>query len=89
MVQVDNAYSKVAEFLLGRTLVVDTLENALALNKNMGQRSRIVTLEGELLSPGGALTGGSQHHKESSFLNRREEIAQLHQELKEKQGQGE
>lgn len=89
VVQVDNAYSKVAEFLLGRTLVVDTLENALALNKNMGQRLRIVTLEGELLSPGGALTGGSQHHKESSFLNRREEIAQLHQELKEKQGQGE
>ena len=89
VVQVDNAYSKVAEFLLGRTLVVDTLENALALNKNLGQRLRIVTLEGELLSPGGALTGGSQHHKESSFLNRREEIAQLHQELKEKQSQGE
>lgn len=89
VVQVDNAYSKVAEFLLGRTLVVDNLENALALNKNMGQRLRIVTLEGELLTPGGALTGGSQHHKESSFLNRREEIAQLHQELKEKQGQGE
>ena len=52
VVQVDNAYSKVAEFLLGRTLVVDTLENALALNKNMGQRLRIVTLEGELLSQG-------------------------------------
>lgn len=86
--QVDNAYSKVVEFLLGRTLVVDTLENALVLNKDMGQRLRIVTLEGELLSPGGALTGGSQNHKESSFLNRREEIAKLHQELKEKQAQG-
>ncbi len=89
VVQVDNNYSKVAEFLLGRTLVVDTLENALTINKNMGQRLRIVTLEGELLTPGGALTGGSQHHKESSFLNRREEISQLRKDLAEKRNKGE
>ena len=89
VVKSDAAYSRVAEFLLGRTLVVDTLENALALNKHMGQRLRIVTLEGELLAPGGALTGGSQHHKESSFLNRREEIAWLHDELRDRKTQGE
>ena len=89
VVKAEAAYSKVAEFLLGRTLVVDTLENALSLNRQMGQRLRIVTLEGELLAPGGALTGGSQHHKESSFLNRREEIAKLRDELKAKKNQGE
>ena len=89
VVRSEAVYSKVAEFLLGRTLVVDTLENALALNQQMGQRLRIVTLEGELLTPGGALTGGSQHHKESSFLNRREEIAKLRDELKAKKNQGE
>lgn len=87
VVRVDAVYSKVAEFLLGRTLVVDNLEHALALNKAMGQRLRIVTLEGELLTPGGALTGGSQNHKESSFLNRREEIAKLHSELAAKKAQ--
>ncbi len=80
-------YQKVADFLLGRTLVVDTLDNALALNKVMGQRLRIVTLEGELLSPGGALAGGSQQHKESSFLNRREEISTLAEKLEKLQEQ--
>lgn len=70
-------YQKVAEFLLGRTLVVDTLDNALAIAKAYNQRLRIVTLEGELLSPGGALAGGSRQHQENSFLNRQGEIAQL------------
>ncbi len=74
-------YGKVADFLLGRTLVMDTLDNALALNRQLGQRLRIVTLEGELLSPGGALAGGSQQNRESSFLNRREEIRQLQDSL--------
>lgn len=82
-------YGKVADFLLGRTLVMDTLDNAIVLNRQMGQRLRIVTLEGELLSPGGALAGGSQQNRESSFLNRREEIRQLQEALsgfeKEKQ----
>ncbi len=83
----ERQYQKVADFLLGRTLVVDTLDNALALNKAMGQRLRIVTLEGELLSPGGALAGGSQQHKESSFLNRREEISTLAEKLEKLQEQ--
>ncbi len=83
----ERQYQKVADFLLGRTLVVDTLDNALALNKVMGQRLRIVTLEGELLSPGGALAGGSQQHKESSFLNRREEISTLAGKLEKLQEQ--
>lgn len=72
-------YKKAAEFLLGRTLVVDTLDNAIRLNRQMQQRLRIVTLEGELLSPGGAMAGGSQQNRESSFLNRREEINKLQQ----------
>lgn len=83
VVETDSRFSKVAEFLLGRTLVVDTLNNALALAKQMNQRLRIVTLEGELLSPGGALAGGSQQHRESSFLNRSEEIRQLKADLKQ------
>ncbi|MCR5177261.1 MAG: chromosome segregation protein SMC [Anaerovibrio sp.] len=90
-------YKDVVDFLLGRTLVVDTLDNAVRLNKRMGQRLRIVTLEGELLSPGGAMTGGSHQHRESSFLNRQGEIKDLReqkdiftreaQQLKEKYGQ--
>jgi len=74
-------YKDVVEFLLGRTLVVDSLDHAIQLNRQMGQRLRIVTLEGELLSPGGAMTGGSHQHRESSFLNRQGEIKELTSKL--------
>ncbi len=67
-------YRKVVDFLLSRTLVVDTMDHALALAKKQGYRMRIVTLEGELLTPGGAISGGGQQHREASFLNRISEI---------------
>ena len=81
IVNTNDDYRKVMDFLLGRTLVVDTMDNAVSLNRQMGQRLRIVTLEGELLSPGGAMTGGSHQHRESSFLNRQDEIKQLTDKL--------
>lgn len=81
IVNTNDDYGKVMDFLLGRTLVVDTMDNAVSLNRQMGQRLRIVTLEGELLSPGGAMTGGSHQHRESSFLNRQDEIKQLTDKL--------
>jgi chromosome segregation protein len=70
-------YRKIADFLLGRTLVVDTLAHALSLAKKQGYRMRIVTLEGELLNPGGSLSGGSRQQKESGFLSRSGEIGTL------------
>ncbi len=72
-------YKKIADFLLARTLVVDTLDHGLVLAKKYKQRLRIVTLEGEQLNPGGSLSGGGQHHREASFLNRSSEIDQLEQ----------
>ena len=83
LAKVEERFQKIADFLLARTLVVDTLDNALALAKKQGYRMRIVTLEGELLSPGGSLSGGSSHHKEASFLNRSGEIASLKQRIGE------
>ena len=83
IVGTDAKYKKIADFLLSRTLVVDTLDHALALAKKHGYRLRIVTLEGELLNPGGSLSGGSQQHREASFLNRRGEISALEQKTAE------
>ena len=81
LVGVQPQYQKIADFLLGRTLVADTLEHGLALAKKQGHRSRIVTLEGELLNPGGSLSGGSRPHKEAGFLSRSGEINELVQQL--------
>ena len=44
---------------LGRTLVVETMERAIALQKKYNQQLRIVTLTGEQFQPGGSLTGGA------------------------------
>lgn len=71
------SYQRVADFLLGRTLVVDTLDHALKIAAKYHQKLRIVTQEGELLNPGGSLSGGGVHHKESSFLSRSKQIDTL------------
>ena len=70
-------FRKVADFLLARTLVVDTLDHGLAIEKKLGWRLRIVTLDGEMLNPGGSLSGGGRQGQETSFLNRSGEIEQL------------
>lgn len=79
----DEKYRRAVDFLLSRTLVVDTLDNGLALAKKQGYRMRIVTLEGELLTPGGAISGGSHQHREASFLNRTSEIESARSKLSE------
>ena len=77
LVQTQERFRRVADHLLARTLIVDTLDHALAIAKSTGYRLRIVTVDGELLSPGGSMTGGSRGHKEGSFLGRQGEIAAL------------
>ena len=64
----------VAKFLLGRVLVAENMDAAIKAAKANNYRLRIVTLEGELINPGGSITGGSSRHKESGFLSRKNEI---------------
>ena len=84
VVTAEPKFRKVVDFLLARTLLVDTLDHALQLAKKQGYRLRIVTVGGELLNPGGSLSGGSQQHREASFLNRSGEIEALQQTLTKK-----
>ncbi|MDY5481052.1 MAG: chromosome segregation protein SMC [Veillonella caviae] len=74
-------YSHIFQYLLGRTLVVETMDCAIALQKQYNQSLRIVTLTGEQFQPGGSLTGGATKRKRNSVLSRREETARLEQEL--------
>ncbi|MEG2516507.1 MAG: chromosome segregation protein SMC [Acidaminococcaceae bacterium] len=64
----------VAKFLLGRVLVAENMQAALQAAKRANYRLRIVTLEGEVINPGGSMTGGSRQQKESGFLSRKNEI---------------
>jgi len=73
----DSAYANIFTYLLGRTLLVETLDDAIALQKKYRQQLRIVTLDGDQLQPGGSLTGGSIKRRKGSVLSQREEIARL------------
>lgn len=70
-------HTKVAQLLLGRVVVVNDLDKAIALSKKLNGWSRIVTLEGELLTPGGALTGGSLQGRGAHLVGRKGEIDDL------------
>ncbi len=80
-IQFDIQYTGVFNQLLGRTLIVDTLDHGLALQKEYHQQLRIVTLTGEQLQPGGALTGGATKRKKVSILSRKEEQDTLQQDI--------
>ncbi|MDE6626867.1 MAG: chromosome segregation protein SMC, partial [Lachnospiraceae bacterium] len=82
LVKVHDKYSAVTDHLLGRILVVDTIDHAIAVNKKFHQSLRIVTKEGELLTPGGAMTGGAFKNS-SNLLGRKRELEELSRELSE------
>ena len=82
LVKVHDKYSAVTNHLLGRILVVDTIDHAIAVNKKFHQSLRIVTKEGELLTPGGAMTGGAFKNS-SNLLGRKRELDELSKVLTE------
>ena len=69
-------YRGLANHLLGRTVVVKHIDHGVALAKKYKQTLRIVTLEGELINPGGAMTGGAFRNS-SNLLSRRREIEEF------------
>ena len=77
----DNKYAHIFQYLLGRTLVVSSMDDAIGLQKKYNQQLRIVTLTGEQFQHGGSLTGGATKRKRASVLSRKEEAASLEQEL--------
>lgn len=77
IVTYDSRYRKIIAYLLGRIIIVENIDTALRIAKQNSFSVKIVTLEGELLTPGGSLTGGSLHRRETSFLGRSNEIEKL------------
>ena len=76
LVQVDEQYQGLAENLLGRTIVVEHIDHGIALARKYKQTLRIVTLEGDLMNPGGAMSGGAFKNS-SNLLSRRREIEEF------------
>ena len=83
LVGFDSQYTRLFSHLLHGTLVVDTMDHALAISKD--HKIKIVTLEGDLISPEGAMTGGGKG-KDSGILSRKAEIEELEHSLGESEG---
>lgn len=76
LVTVEERFRKLSDHLLGRTVVVDHIDHGIALSRKYRQTLRIVTIEGDLITPGGAMTGGAFKNS-SNLLSRRREIEEL------------
>ena len=81
LVKAESKYIDLCDHLLGRILVADNIDNALRIAKKYRYSFVIVTLEGELLSRGGAISGGA-YKSRSNLLGRRREIEDLENEIK-------
>ena len=76
LVQADSQYDNLVRYLLGRVVVTDHIDHAIALSRKYQYSLRIVTLDGELLSAGGSMTGGAFKNT-SNLLGRKREIDEL------------
>lgn len=77
----DPALRPAVEFLLGRTVITRNMDEALAAAKALDARARVVTLDGDVVNPGGAITGGSRPSQRSGVFARKREMEDLAKEL--------
>ena len=82
LVGFNSKYEQIVLSFLGRTVIVDNMDNAIALAKKNNYSFRIVTIKGDLINPSGAITGGSIAQKTVNILGRAREIEDLEKELK-------
>ncbi len=81
-------YATLMEYMLGRTVFVENYSIAVKLLKTKGFKHRIVTLDGEILQPGGAISGGSFKSKVSNLLGRKKRIDDLTKDITETETTG-
>ena len=81
LVGTEEEYRNVAKAMLGRIVVVDNVDNAVKIARKFDYGIRMVTLEGELLVPGGAISGGAFKNN-SNLLGRRREMDELEKKVK-------
>lgn len=73
----DKKYTVLYDYLVGRTVIVDTVETATEALKIKDLKYKVVTLEGDVFIPGGTITGGSYKSRSSGLLSRKRKIQEL------------
>lgn len=81
LVECDSEYANIISNLLGRVIVVEDIDCAIGISKRYKNRYKIVTLDGQVMNPGGSMTGGSRS-KGAGILSRANMIEELKAEAK-------
>ena len=81
LVKYDKKYEGIILSLLGRTIIVDNMDNGVELAKKNRYSFRIVTLKGDVINPSGSITGGSVMKKTVNILGRSREIESIQKEI--------
>lgn len=88
IVSCDADYRDIAINLLGRTVIAGNIDDAIAIAGKYSHRFKIVTLDGQVINPGGSMTGGSAI-RSSGFITRRAEIEKLSRQCQEAEAEKE
>ena len=78
LISYDKRYDNVFKWLLARTIITEDLDSAVAIAKKYNYKFKAVSLDGQVVNPGGSLTGGSVN-KSSGALSRKDDIEKLKQ----------
>jgi len=81
LVEHDRRFAGAFEYLLGNVLVVETLDHAIALRRNQRLGCRLVTLDGDVINSGGAMTGGRQQGGDGGLVSRKSEIRKFDEQV--------
>ena len=82
LISFDAKLAPVFNSLLGSTVIVDNMDNAIAFSKATRYSAKVVTLDGDVINPQGSISGGSRKESTSNIIGREREIADLNKELK-------
>ncbi|MEH7514791.1 chromosome segregation protein SMC [Gottfriedia acidiceleris] len=85
LISYSSEYEQVIQNILGTVLIAQDLKGANELAKLVGHRYRFVTLEGDVVNPGGAMTGGAVRTTNSSLIGRQRELEEITVKLKDMQ----
>ena len=85
LVEVPGRFRKAVDSLLGGVLVTEDLETALSIARTHKSGWKLVTLDGEVINPGGSISGGHQPRESAGILQRRREMEELEQEISVRQ----
>ncbi|MFD2925494.1 chromosome segregation protein SMC [Halobacillus naozhouensis] len=81
LIQFDSRYDKAIQHLLGHIVIATNLEQANEIARAVNRKYRIVTLEGDVVNPGGAMSGGAQKKSNQSLFTREKELQELTEKI--------